>query len=563
MRRIALLAAAAAALLTGQDVRNTSTPNTDTHVVMPEYKTLAQWEARKAALRKQILFAAGLWPMPAKNELRPLLSGRLERDGYTIEKVAIETLPGYWLAGNLFSPRGKQGPFPAIVRPHGHWTYGRLEHQPLNSIPTHAANLAREGFVVFAYDMVGFTDTVQTPHNFAKKPEQLWAFGPLGLQLWNSIRVVDYLASLPSVDRNRIGVTGASGGGTQAFLLAAVDDRLAFAAPVNMVSAYMQGGSPCENAPGLRVGTSNLEFAAMFAPKPMLLVSATGDWTKQVPREEFPAIRKVYELYGKPENVQVVQFDAPHNYNKDSREAVTNFLRKTAYGRTDTIRERGVAIEKLADMMVWHGRALPEGAKHYEQIFGWWRQMSREQTDAAAPDRLREGLRLALGSEWPAEVKLEGTAMTRPGRGDRVPATFTAGKGVPIVAIGAAQVFASGRPVLRIEPFQTGSAAAPRDRSHTHFLTFNASDDAARVQDIVTAIRFVAGPEVDEVEISADGPARIWALFAAAVSPVKVRLTAPPFKFAGTDDDYIEQFFVPGIQRAGGFEAAMKAWRGR
>ncbi|HBY63267.1 MAG TPA: hypothetical protein DEH78_25880 [Solibacterales bacterium] len=433
----------------------------------------------------------------------------------------------------------------------------------MNSLPTHAMNLAREGFVVFAYDMVGWSDTVQTPHAFANKPEQLWAFGPLGLQLWNSVRVVDYLTSLPSVDAKRIGVTGASGGGTQAFLLAAVDDRIAFAAPVNMVSAYMQGGSPCENAPGLRVGTSNLEFAAMFAPKPMLLVSATGDWTKNVPTEEFPAIQKIYSLFGKPQNLEVVQFDAPHNYNKDSREAVTGFLRKVAYGRAEPFQERSATIEKLADMMVWHGRALPAGAKNYEQIFGMWRQMSRQQTDAAKPEELREGLRLALGAEWPSEVRLEGGAITRPGLGDRIPSSFTPGKGVPMLAVGNVQVFATGRPVLRIDPFQTGAAAGPRDRSHTHFLTFNPSDDAARVQDILTAVRFLAGPEVSEVEIAADGPARVWALFAAAVSPVKIRLTAPPFKFAGTDDDFIEQFFVPGIQRAGGFDAAMKAWRGR
>jgi hypothetical protein len=95
-----------------------------------------------------------------------------------------------------------------------------------------------------------------------------------------------------------------------------------------MVSAIMQGGCGCENTPGLRIGTNNMEFAAMMAPRPMLLVAATGDWTKNVPREEFPAIRKIYALYGKPDNVETQQFNYGHNYNQDSREAVYRFFRQ-------------------------------------------------------------------------------------------------------------------------------------------------------------------------------------------------------------------------------------------
>src|SRR5207247_4035523 len=115
-------------------------------------------------------------------------------------------------------------------------------------------------------------------------------------QLWKCIRVEDNLKILPDVDKNRIGATGASGGGSQTFLLAAVDDRVKCSVPVNMVSAYMQGGCLCENAPGLRVGSDNVEVSAAFAPRPQLLVSCTGDWTSKVPVEEWPAVKKVYDL---------------------------------------------------------------------------------------------------------------------------------------------------------------------------------------------------------------------------------------------------------------------------
>jgi Acetyl esterase (deacetylase) len=561
--------------LPAQDARNTNTPNTDTKYSMPEYKTVAAWEARRAQLRKQILHAAGLLPMPEKTPLNPRYYGKLDRDGYTIEKVALETMPGYYLGGNLYRPKGKTGKLPAIVRPHGHWTYGRLENQPLGSVPLQCINLARQGYVVFAYDMVGWNDTAQTPHDFDGPAERLWSFGPLGLQLWNSIRVVDFLESLPDVDPSKIGATGASGGGTQTFLLTAVDDRIAYSAPVNMVSFIMQGGSPCENAPGLRIGMSNVEIAAMMAPKPMLLVSATGDWTRNLPREEFPAIRQIYELYDKASNVEAVQFDAPHNYNKDSREAVYTFFGKHVLGNSGKISERNAHMEKLQDMLVFHGRSLPENALSYDRLFEQWKEMSRKQfaqiRDLAL---LRERLRLAFAAAWPEKVTLAGGALQREGAGDRVPAAWTPGQGTPVLylhpeGIAAARnskevaaLLAAKRPVLLIDAFQTGSAKASRDRSHRHFLTFNVSDDAARVQDVLTALRYLESTGAGQIEVAGEGTGLLWGLFAAAIAPEKVHLQKLP-SFRGADADYIDHFFVPHIQRAGGLEAALRLTEGR
>ena len=292
-----------------EDSRNTRIGTVDTHVALPVFTSLAAWEQRKAFLRKQILVSTGLSPMPEKTPLHAQVFGKLEEKDYSIEKVLIETLPGFYLGGNLYRPRDGKAKHPGVLNPQGHWPYGRLENQPLYSGPSLGISLARQGYVVFAYDMVGYTDTIQVPHRFGTAEQRLWSFGPLGLQLWDSIRSLDFLASLEDVDASQMGVTGASGGGTQTFLLTAVDDRVQFASPVNMVSAMMQGGDLCENSPGLRLNTSNVEIAAMFAPKPMLVVSATGDLTHNVPKEEYPAIRKIYDLYGKADQVEVVQID--------------------------------------------------------------------------------------------------------------------------------------------------------------------------------------------------------------------------------------------------------------
>ena len=577
MRIAALLVPAVlAAEIPAEDVRNTSTPDTNTHFTMPAYRSLAEWQQRKARLRAQILTAAGLDPMPERVPLNAQVFGRIERDGYTVEKVLIQTLPGYWLGGNLFRPRGVQGKVPGIASPHGHWKRGRLENTDLGSIPGRGINLARQGHVVLNYDMVGYNDTKQTPHAFGGPAEQLWSFGPLGLQLWNSIRVLDFLESLPEVDRNRIAATGASGGGTQTFLLSAVDERVRVAAPVNMISAIMQGGSPCENAPGLRHGAFNVEFGAMMAPRPLLMVSATGDWTKNTPKEEFPAVRSIYERHGKPNEVEQVQFDAPHNYNRDSRQAVYHFFARRLLGRDgDEFNEREFTVESDSDMLALSGRDLPAGAVTYEQLFDWWKANARRQSEKTSLNELRSRLRQVFHAEWPTPVasKINGEAIVlgREGRGDRIPGLWMPGRsGRPLLLVhpdgsataretdAAKKAIAAGRPLLIIDAFQTGSARAPRDRSQRHFLAFNLTDDANRVQDILTALAFLKSRFKGRVDLVGLDRAAVWALFAASIAGSDIAVTADVSGFPDTDAGFAEQFFVPGVQRAGGLAAARR-----
>src|ERR1019366_9375544 len=129
----------------------------------------------------------------------PEISGRMERGDYFIQKVALETMPGYYLGGNLYRPLHPQGKIPAVLTPHGHWTYGRLENSEGYSGPALGINLARQGYVAFAYDMVGYNDTLQTEHRFSSPTYQLWSFTPLGLQLWNSIRALDFVESSSTI----------------------------------------------------------------------------------------------------------------------------------------------------------------------------------------------------------------------------------------------------------------------------------------------------------------------------------------------------------------------------
>ena len=588
-----------------QDARNTTIVTTDTQMPLPTFTSLAAWEARKASLRNQILVAAGLSPLPEKTPLNAQVFGRYEGKGYTVEKVLLETLPGFYLGGNLYRPVDDRAKHPAILNPHGHWQYGRLENESVDSGPALGISLARQGYVVFAYDMVGYTDTIQVPHRFGSSAMRLWSFGPLGLQQWDSIRALDFVSSLPDVDTARIGAVGASGGGTQTFLLAAVDDRIAFTSPVNMVSSIMQGGDLCENTPGLRIGTNNVEIAAMTAPRPMLLVSDTTDWTRNLPRVEYPAIQKIYGLYGKADQVSAVQFQAVHNFNQQSREAVYQFLAQLNPGISNPrdLKEHSIEVPMLQDMLALSNRTLPANAVDLAGLFHEWRAMAEAQNaQLHDADFLRNRLRQTLDVENPTDVIAEKTGqsavqsivLSRPASKDRIPGVFIPGKGDAAIVVdpnGSAAALQSElvarlrkqkHTLLLLDVFQTGAAKTPRDREDhptitpenakdetdlerradatgggPKFLTYNVSDDAARVQDIVTAIAY-AHKTSAHIEIYAHGDAAIWATFAAAVSATPVTLHLEDAPQLATDDDYLTHFNVPGILRAGGLPAAQE-----
>jgi hypothetical protein len=284
------------------------------------YSNLGEWQERAARIRRQILVGAKLDPLPERTPLNPVIRNKRNYAGYSVESAAFEARPGFFVYGNLYRPVGKRGPFPGILYAHGHMDRGRYE--PDQQIG--CATLARLGAVVFSYDMIGFGDSRHLGWNH--QHEQA-----LTLQTWSSIRALDFLQSLPNVDDERLGMTGCSGGGTQTFLLAAIDDRVDAAVPVAMVSAHFFGGCECESGLPIHktadLETNNAEIAACVAPRPLLLVSVGGDWTKNTPTVEFPYIRHIYELFGVADHVANAHFpEEEHGYEGVKRQAMYPFM---------------------------------------------------------------------------------------------------------------------------------------------------------------------------------------------------------------------------------------------
>ena len=506
----------------------------------PQSASPREWDERAGRIKELVLASAGLMPMPDRTPLRQEVFGDITHADHIVSKVYFESLPGFFVTGNLYRPIGS-GPFPAILSPHGHWAYGRLENSVTASVPARAISLARQGFVVFTYDMIGYNDSRQLEHRLFGGPrEKLWGLSVAGLQLWNAIRGLDFLETLPYVRRDRIGATGASGGGTQVFLLAAVDERVAVAAPVNMISFHMQGGCLCENQPGLRLETSNVEIAATIAPRPLLMVSATGDWTTNTLEREYPAVRALYALKGAADRVHAVRFEAPHNFNRDSREAVYAWMARWLQDAPPDARreERPFTPDPLPDLLVFHQRAVPPHAVNAEQLTANWIDAAGRQLSSAPIDTRARVLRHALG------FGLEPRNETRV-------AARTSTRTLVAAGIDAAlerQLRSAGFTIKAVDfaPFDAEEAA-----KIPHFDTYNRTAASQRVADIVDALR--ASPDAPFV---AGGDAALAGLFALAVETGRRAVLDVDNFDAGSDSAFVERLYMPGLRRAGDFSTA-------
>ncbi len=587
----------------------------------------AAWETRRRELRGQVLVANGLWPMPEKIELKPVIHGKIERDGYTIEKVFFASLPGHYVCGNLYRPTGKTGKLPGVLCPHGHWPNGRFyeakdadkqlkqgaeqtRESALYPLQARCAQLARLGCVVFHYDMVGYADSRPIVHRegFTDLEAQLRLQSFMGLQTFNSIRALDFLIGLPEVDAARVGVTGASGGGTQTFILCALDDRPAAAFPAVMVGTAMQGGCVCENAPYLRVGTGNVELAGLFAPKP-LGMSGANDWTVDIESKGLPELKVLYKLLGAEGNVMAeTHKEFGHNYNQVSREIMYNFFNKHLHlGQTEQIREKPFTPVPPKLLSVFDAdHPLPKDALDAGGVRRFLTMQAEKHLEALLPKDVKHaaeyqrGLGAALRSmitdKLPAAEDLEVAkgpnedkdsalvtdyVLGRKGAGEAVPVQLIRGKDfdgrvvVWVAPSGLAGLWQDGKllpaarkvleqkaAILAVEVLRTGATAdAPRTPVNKAFAGFTFGYNrpllAERVHDILTAVAFAQGQGAKTIHLVGQDSAGPWVILARSLCGSSVARTAADLnnfrfeKVTNVDDPMM----LPGGIKYGGLLA--------
>jgi dienelactone hydrolase len=427
----------------------------DYHPFRP-VEDLAKWSERREAIQTRILLGSGLLPMPEKTPLNAKRFGAVERDGFRVERVYFESFPGHFVTGSLFLPTGesaerglKEGRRPGVLCPHGHWSNGRFydakgmgggrgvtdqlasgaerfETAARNPIISRCVQLARMGCTVFSYDMLGYADSIQFEEHRRGPREEMsvkgigkWGFvSPqatlrlqtnFGLQTWNSVRALDFLAGLEDIDPDRLAVTGASGGGTQTMIIAAIDERIDASFPCVMPSTAMQGGCTCENTHYLRIGQGNIDISAATAPKP-LGMTAADDWTIELETKGHPDLKALYEGLKAPNNYQA-HFDIhfKHNYNHVSRTHMYGFInRHFQLGLDMPVLEADYEYLGKEDLTVWPDpEKRPEGFRvgddHERDVNRVWAEDGARQWKAAkesgGADWVRAGWRSILRAE--------------------------------------------------------------------------------------------------------------------------------------------------------------------
>jgi dienelactone hydrolase len=608
------------------------------------------WEARRKKVQQQLLVANGLWPMPESTPLNAVVHGKVERNGYTVERVYFESMPGFFVTGSLYRPAHSHGKHAAVLCPHGHWANGRFYdcgegevkrqieigaetfpeggRSPLQSRCVH---LARMGAIVFHYDMIGYADSQQISfelaHRFAKQRPEMnqatdWGlFSPqaeshlqsvMGLQTYNSMRALDFLESLPDVDPDRLAVTGASGGGTQTFLLAALDPRIKTAFPAVMVSTAMQGGYTCENCSLLRTDTGNVEIAALFAPKP-LGVTAANDWTKEMETKGFPQLKALYGLYDADDRVHLtsrVEFD--HNYNQVGRDAMYHLF-QPVLGLSDQFEESDFQRLTQEEMTVWGDDhpAPPSGEAFERNLLKWWYQQTQKQlsdllpSDSAGLYKYRAvmapAIEAVVGRNFPSAGETEWELVEKLDRGDYLQMTgwvkqLKFGEALPVVfvypkvwngkvgiwldgkgksglyqadgspvpqvaklvqagtAVVGADLFMQGEFLADDKPFEkTRRVANPREAAGYTF-GYNRSLAARRTHDVLTLAGMIARDEDHEVEylaiLGTQGAGAIVATAAPLLSGHVdlIGLDSNGFRYSAVDDLHSPDF-LPGGAR--------------
>ncbi|WP_242083222.1 alpha/beta hydrolase family protein [Aestuariivivens sediminis] len=331
----------------------------EANVMMKTFKSkwndLSTWEKRADRIKQGIIEGMQLAKMPElSGNFNAIIRDKKEMDGYTVENIAIESFPGFYITGNIYRPTDQKDKNPAILCPHGHWENGRMRED----MQIRCAVFARMGAIVFAYDMVGYGESKQVNHDIPIA---------LLLQTWNSKRILEYLISRADVDSSLIGITGASGGGTQSFMLTAIDDRIKVSAPVVQVSAHFFGGCVCESGMPIHrsegLQTNNVEIAALCAPRPLMLISDGADWTRNTPQIEYPYIKSIYALYQAEHKLEHVHFPTEqHDYGYSKRTAVYNFFGhhlKLKYGNIpyeNKFLEDFVTLLPQEELLIFNGK---------------------------------------------------------------------------------------------------------------------------------------------------------------------------------------------------------------
>jgi dienelactone hydrolase len=371
---------------------------------------LAAWQAQRTLLRQQLELAWGGFPQQhAPLEARILET--LDRPDYRIEKIVFQTLPGVFMTASAWVPK-ISGKLPAVLCVHGHWAGAKQDPH----VQARCAGLARLGFFVLAVDAFGAGERAigeqLGEYHGEMTAATLFPIGrPLsGIQVYENGRAVDYLCSRPEVDPQRIGITGASGGGNQSMYAGAWDERFKAVAPVCSVGTYQAylGAAccMCEVVPGALAMTEESRILALTAPRALLIISATQDafqFSVGEAAKSISAARPVFSLYNLPDLPRHTVVESPHDYNQPMREAMYGFMTQhlKGQGTGQPIPEPSISLEEPEALRCYPGTTRPDDWLTLPQFAAREARGLLQSRKPLPPSELRQRLERLLGGTEP------------------------------------------------------------------------------------------------------------------------------------------------------------------
>jgi hypothetical protein len=549
--------------------------------LLPGIKTEAAFENARPALRENYLDMLGLKPLPERTPLKATVTGRLERDGYTVEKLHFQSRPGLYVTANLYLPRPAKERLPAILYQCGHYSQMKRDGaKAAADCQSHAIWFARHGYVALVVDTLELGEIAALHRGLLQHNRWWWysaGYTPAGVECWNAVRAIDYLVSRPEVDPERIGATGISGGGIGTFWVAAADERVKAAAPVSgMGDLIFYAGEEgtgrhcdCFFFPN-RARWNWTTIAALVCPRPLLFVNSDNDVYFPMSTNERVGNRlaRLYALFGAGDRVQSMVSIGGHGYRTDIRRAVFEFFNRHFKGdarRVDdadsTLAPRGSYPIEPSELRVFPkdndlpkdeintkidetfvARARPELPT--EKTFDAWRRdlldRLRKASFAAWPAKPPDGPVPALGDR-PAEgreVTEEGIEVAwrwLPGKdADGVRWLIVLNPGEEAAQVPAwARDLVGGSSVLLLSPRGVGPVAWTRNvfpnAVERALPLLGGTSDSGRVWDVMTVVHR-HGPGEVRWRAAGQGQAGIVAAYAALYEPAVAEVVAvnPP-----------------------------------
>ena len=551
-----------------------------------DVRSLDAWQAKRPEYIEQYFYMLGLSPRPEKTPLKPVVTGKLAGDGYTVEMLHYQSRPGLYVTGNLYRPAETRPgeKLPAVFYVCGHSGRGRNGNKV--AYQSHGIWFARHGYVCLVVDTLQLGEIAATHHGTYNLGRWWWhsrGYTPAGVEAWNGVRGIDYLASRDDVDPEWIAVTGISGGGAATFWVAAADDRVRVAVPVS-------GMADLESYVSNRVINGHCDcmfvvntfrwpwtrIAGLVAPRPMLFVNSDHDGIFPMDANEriIARLERLYSLYGAGDAVDAVVSVGGHAYRQDIRQAAYRFInahlkgdaRPIADSEIDVVSEGGnpgpypIEPEKLrvfssdadlpADRLnakideLFVPLANPQAPKPGEYD-AWKKSLAAELRRVSFgyfPDTIPPAEKLGDAEAGAVRMRSEGAIEFRL----RTPASKAAGGKSVLLAVlnedeaGTTPEWLKGlaakdQRIVLCEPRGIGATKWTRknppnyvERSHA---LLGRTVDAGRVWDVISAAKYLsAGEGKPQVFVAGKGAAALWAAYAAALDAeiAGATLISPP-----------------------------------